>query len=243
MEKTILVTGGTGGLGRSSVEQLKLGDRDIRLASRADFETPQLLASALEGCDTVLHLATTRKSDLAITRMLLDAARETGVAHLIYISIVGVDRIPFPYYVDKLACERLIEASGVPFTILRATQFHQFVVGFLGFSARLPVTFVLDVLDQPIAVEEVAARLVELADAAPAGRVSDIGGPQQLALRELAGQWQEAHGIRKPIWRLPLAGKTIAAFRRGHHLTALPGYGTQTFAEYAAARARGTNEA
>ena len=242
----ILVTGGTGNLGSHTVDVLKASGRDIQILSRkpgtdhsvADLLTGEGLAAALAGVDTVLHLAT-GKSDGEQTRRLLDAARVARVTHFVYISIVGVDQIPFPYYVDKLACERLIEASGIPFTILRATQFHDFVAAF--FAPRLPFTLALDVSDQPIAVEEVAARLVDLAEAVPAGRMPDIGGPEQLTVRELAGIWQRAHGIRKPIWTLWIPGKTIAAFKRGHHMTALPGYGTETFAQYAARR--GTNEA
>ncbi len=97
--------------------------------------------------------------------------------------------------------------------------------------------FALDVSDQPIAVEEVAARLVELASAEPAGHVPDIGGPQQLTVRELACEWQRARGTHKPIWTLWIPGKTIAAYKRGYHLTTLPGYGTRTFADYAAEEA------
>lgn len=236
----ILITGGTGCLGRPTVDLLRSAGRDIRVLSRtpgtdhvvADLSTGAGLAPALDGVDTVLHLATTRKSDADQTRRLLDASRAAGVTHFVYISIVGVDAIPFPYYVDKLKCERLVEESGVPFTILRATQFHDFIAAFL--RIKLPVMLALDVSDQPIAVEEVAARLVELADAAPAGRVPDLGGPQQLTLRELAGEWQRAHGTRKPVWMLWLPGRTIAAFKRGHHMTPQPGYGTRTFAEFAA---------
>ena len=239
----ILITGGTGGLGRPTVDLLRSTGRDIRVLSRsrgtdhvlADLTTGAGLARALDGIDTVLHLATTRKSDAAQTRRLLDASRAASVTHFVYMSIVGVDAIPFPYYVDKLECERLVEESGVPFTILRATQFHDFVAAFL--RIKLPVTLALDVSCQPIAVEEVATRLVELAAAAPAGRVADIGGPQQLTLRELANEWRRAHGTRRPVWTVWIPGKTMAAFKRGHHMTPMPGYGTRTFAEYAAKEA------
>lgn len=244
----ILLTGGTGGLGRPTVELLRRAGRDIRILSRkpatdhavADLDTGEGLTAALDGVHTVMHLATTRKSDVAQTRRLLEASAAAGVRHFVYISIVGVDSIPFAYYEDKYACERLIEASGIPHTILRATQFHDFVAAFFGL--RLPVMIALDVSDQPIAVEEVAARLVEIASSTPAGRVPDIGGPEQLSVRELAAQWQRAGGTSKPVWTLRIPGKTIAAFKRGHHMTALPGYGTETFAEYAR-RKRDTNEA
>lgn len=240
---TILVTGGTGGLGRPTVELLRAAGHDVRVLSRTsgphigDLATGSGLEAALSGVDTVLHLATSRWKDSAQTRALLEAARRAGVAHLVYISIVGIEDNPYPYYRDKLACERLIESSGIPYTILRATQFHDFVGGFLKAQRRMPMLLVLDVPDQPIAVPEVAQRLVELAEAGPSGRVADIGGPEHRTLRELAQDWQLAHGTRKPIWTLRLPGKTVAAFKTGRHMTALPGYGRERFAEYAAREA------
>jgi len=241
----ILVTGGTGGLGRPTVAALRASGHRVRVLSRrpgdghvvGDLSNGSGLAAALEGIDAVVHCATNRRRDLPATRRLLDAARIAGVGHLVFISIVGVDRIPYGYYRDKVACENLITASGIPFTILRATQFHDFVAMFLRPQRRLPWITVLDVEDQPIAVEEVAARLAELAIAPPAGRVADVGGPERLHLRALAEQWQTAHGWRKKIRMLPLGGATIRALKAGHHMTPLPGYGTRTFAEYAAADA------
>lgn len=240
---TILVTGGTGGLGRPTVSALLAAKHDVRILSRrpgerhviGDLATGEGLSDALQGVDTVLHLATNRKKDAADTARLLDAARD--VQHIIYISIVGVDHIPFPYYVDKLATEKLIERAGIPYTILRATQFHDFVGDFLRAQRRLPVVFSAALPIQTIAVEEVAGRLAELARSAPAGRVPDIGGPQLARVGELVELWQQAFGTRKPVWTLRLPGKTMRAFAAGHHTTGLPGYGHGTFAEYAAREA------
>jgi uncharacterized protein YbjT (DUF2867 family) len=203
----------------------------------ADLSTGDALPAALEGVDTVVHLATTRWRDAKQTRQLLDAARTAGVTHLVFISIVGVDRIPYGYYRDKVASEQLIEQSGIPFTILRATQFHDFPAGFFRVQRRLPFRMSLDLLDQPIDVDEVASRLVELVDAGPSGRVPDIGGPEHLSVRELLDIWQQTHGTDRKVWTLNIPGATMRAFREGHHLTPLPGYGTRTFAEYAAADA------
>ncbi len=238
---TILVTGGTGILGRPTVELLR--GRDVRVLSRrsgdgravGDLSTGGGLDEALAGAGTVLHLATSAsKKDVAQTERLVAAAKRAGVAHLLYVSIVGVDVVPLKYYRAKFACEQVIEHSGIPFTILRATQFHSFVAMLPRSQRRMPVLLSVDAPFQPIAVEEVAARLVQLVDAGPSGRVADIGGPEQLTLRETIGLWQRAAGTRKPVWTLPLGGKTVRAFRAGLHMPGLPGYGSSTFAEYAA---------
>jgi uncharacterized protein YbjT (DUF2867 family) len=242
----LLITGGTGTLGRPTVDRLRARGDDVRVLSRTagpdrirgDVTSGEGLAAAMRGVDTVLHLATSAgRKDPQQTRNVVEAALAAGVSHLVYISIVGVDRIPYPYYRAKLESERIIERSGIPSTILRATQFHDFVAMFLRIQRRLPVMLTLDVPDQPIAVEEVADRLVELVDAGPSGMVADIGGPEQLPLRDLLAIWQRAAGTRKPVWTIRLFGKTIGAFKAGHHMTPLPGYGRETFAEYAAREA------
>lgn len=256
---TILVTGGTGTLGRPTIPLLVAGSHDVRVLSRTagrgrvvgNLSTGVGLKAALAGVDTVLHLATTASAkDVAQTQKLVDASREAGVAHLVYISIVGIDQVPYAYYRAKLACERLIESSGIPYTILRATQFHSFLRMIVSLQRRLPVILSMDVPDQPIAAEEVAQRLVELVGLPPAGRVADIGGPTHLRLREAIDLLQRATGTHKPVWTVPLGGRLVAALKAGKHMTALPGYGRETFEEYVerevAATPRpphGTNEA
>lgn len=249
---TILVTGGTGTLGRPTVALLEAAGHEVRVLSRTpgdgrtvgDVTTGAGLTDSMVGIDTVLHLATSAgRKDAQQTRHVIEASRAAGVCHLVYISIVGVDRIGYSYYRAKFESEKLIESSGMPFTILRATQFHDFIVLFLSLQKRMPVLLSLDVPDQPIAVEEVAERLVELVDAGPSGRVADIGGPEQQRLGDLLTLWQRAHADRRRVWTLRFSGRTIRQFQAGHHLTSMPGYGRQTFAEFVAARARGTNEA
>jgi len=241
---TILVTGGTGVLGTPTVSLLRAAGHDVRILSRTrgdhigDLTAGTGLEAAFAGVDTVLHLATSAGAkDTRQTQHAVDAAKAAGVTHFVYISIVGVDQVPYPYYRSKLASERVIEASGLPHTILRATQFHSFIAMFIHLQRRLPVIISLDVPDQPIAVDEVAERLVALVEAGPSGRVPDIGGPQQLRLREAIDTWQSAWGTRKPVWTLRLVGKTIRSFQEGRHMTALPGFGRETFAEFAAREA------
>ena len=241
---TILVTGGTGTLGSPTVAMLRAAGHTVHVLSRTqgdhigDLTSGTGLTEAFAGVDTVLHLATSAGSkDGRQTRHAVDAALAAGVTHFVCISIVGVDQVPYPYYRSKLESEQIIEASGLAYTILRATQFHSFIAMFIELQKRLPVIISLDVPDQPIAVEEVAERLVELVEAGPSGRVTDIGGPQQLRLREAIDLWQSAAGTHKRVWTMRLVGKTIRSFQEGRHMTAMPGFGRETFAEFAAREA------
>ncbi|MEO5534423.1 MAG: NAD(P)H-binding protein [Pseudolysinimonas sp.] len=240
---TILVTGGTSGPGHPTVDRLRAAGHDVRVLSRqpgdghllGNLSTGVGLADALVGVETVVHLATNRKRDLPDTQRLLDAAKAAGVTHLVFLSIVGVDRIPYAYYRDKVANESAIEASGIPFTILRATQFHSFPGEILAMTGG---RFFVDLKIQPIGVLDVAVRLTELATATPAGRVGDIGGPEILEGRNILARLQLAGRAKKRVFVLNLPGKTFAAFRAGYHLTGVPGYGTQTFDEWLASGAR-----
>ena len=146
---TTLVTGATGTLGVPTVARLREAGHDVRALSRGsgpDLTTGDLLTGAgireaVAGADTVLHLATGRrgKGDVEATRTLLAAAAAAGVRHLVLISIVGIDDIPLAYYRDKVLIERLVRESGLPYSILRATQFHSFVEALFTAQRRSPV--------------------------------------------------------------------------------------------------------
>ncbi len=236
---TIAVTGGTGTLGRPTVAALREAGHDVRVVSRrsgpdlvsADLLTRRGLTRALDGVDVVVHLATGRHDDEA-ARVLAAEVVAVGVGHLIDISIVGVDRIPLPYYQRKLAAERAVAASGAPFTVLRATQFHDLVAALFSSQRRLPVLAAPAFPFQPIDVGDVADRLTELAGGPPAGRVADIGGPEVAEAAALASLWAQAAGLRRSVWPVRLPGRTFAGYRAGHHLVPGPGYGTRTFRQY-----------
>jgi uncharacterized protein YbjT (DUF2867 family) len=244
---TILVAGGTGRLGVPTVARLRAAGHDVRVLSRhpgegrvvGDLRSGAGVREAVAGVDTVLHLATRNgmgTGEVPLMRTLVDASREAGVGHLVYVSIVGIDRIPLGYYRQKLASERLLETSGLPHTIVRATQFHQLIAALFTAQRFLPVIFTPRFSFQPIDTADVAARLAELAAGAPAGRVADLGGPEQLSALELAGQWADAASVRRSIVPLSLPGATFAAFGAGHNLVPGAPYGTTTFAEYLASR-------
>ncbi|MFJ3211474.1 SDR family oxidoreductase [Streptomyces flaveolus] len=242
---TILVTGGTGTLGRLVTERLRADGHEVRVLSRhAQPYAVDLrkggggLDAALDGVGTVVHCATTQTGgDERAATNLLAAARRAGVRHLVYISIVGVDRVPLGYYRTKLAVERLVEDSGLGWTVLRTTQFHDLVVRLLQGLAMPPVMLVpAKVADQPVEVREVADRLAELAAGGPAGRVPDLGGPQVRSFESLARAYLAATGRRRTVVNVPLAGKTYRAFRSGGHLTPERALGKGTFEEYLTAR-------
>ncbi|MGW7224250.1 SDR family oxidoreductase [Streptomyces sp. NPDC054826] len=242
---TILVTGGTGTLGRPVTEGLRAAGHDLRVLSRhavpysVDLrEGGSALDAALSGVDTVVHCATSpRGGDERAARNLITAARRAGVGHLVYISIVGVDRVPFGYYRSKFAVERLIEDSGVDWTVLRATQFHDLLLQLFQGLSKVPVMLLpARVKDQPVDVGEVADRLRELAQAAPAGRVEDMGGPEVRTLHSLARSYLEATGRRRAVVKVPLRGAAYQAFRAGGHLAPDHAVGTRTFEEFLARR-------
>src|SRR2546426_8566677 len=209
----ILVTGGTGDLGSKLVERFVAKGETVRVLSRrappteattewaqGDMETGAGLGEAVKGADVVVHAATgggTRaKADAPGARNLVEACKEAATPHFFYISIVGIERIPLGYYKAKLECERLIETSGVPWSNLRATQFHALMDGFLRMFSRVPLVLPIpkSFKFQPIETGEVADRMVEDAAKGPVGRLPDIGGAEALTVGGVAETWREGRG-------------------------------------------------
>lgn len=200
-----------------------------------DLSTGDGLPSAVAGVDTIVHCATAfGRRDVAGTARLVEAARGAGTEpHLVYVSIVGVDRIPLPYYRAKVACEEVITSSGLPWTFQRATQFHDLLALVFSKQRRSPVTLALRGLRfQPIDTRDVATRLAELVAEGPSGRAPDIGGPEVLGMEELARIYQRAHGRHRPVLELPAPGRIVAAFRAGHNLTPGRAFGTLGFERF-----------
>jgi uncharacterized protein YbjT (DUF2867 family) len=229
-EPQVLVTGGTGVLGRRVVEQLGSASVHARVLSHSgkpatihgDLRTGEGLEAAVQDIDIIIHCASSpfrksRQVDVEGTGRLLEAAKRAGVSHLIYISIVGIDRAAsYPYYRIKLETERVVEGSPIPHTILRATQFYDLVLMALRFMDRLPVMPIpRGFLGQPIDAGEVAGRLVELALSDTSGRVPDIGGPEVRTLADAARAYLEITGRRRKIFEIPVPGRTAHAFREG----------------------------
>ncbi|WP_433782218.1 SDR family oxidoreductase [Actinomycetospora sp. CA-101289] len=239
---TVLVTGGTGNLGGALVARLE----QPRVLSRragpgrvvGDLRTGEGLDDAVAGVSVIVHCATAPRGDADATARLVAAARRAGTPHLVYVSIVGVDRIPLPYYREKLRAERVVADSGLPATILRATQFHDLLATLFATTARAGVLPVLAGTSfQPVAVDDVAARLADVVAGPPQGRATDLGGPEVRAMADLARTWAHATGRRRPVLPLRLPGAIARGFRDGAHLAPDHADGVGTFEQFLAARA------
>jgi uncharacterized protein YbjT (DUF2867 family) len=247
-----LVTGGTGTLGRLVLPRLQDAGYDVRVLSRrsheskddiefvtGDLATGEGIAAAVDGTDIILHLAGRMKGNEDETRRLVQAASQAGTRHLVYISVVGADRMPiisgidramFGYYESKLAAEHIVARSGLPWTTLRATQFHESMVKLVQQMAKLPIIPVpAGWRFQPIGAGEVADRLVELALVTPSGLVPDIGGPRVYEMAELVRAYLQAAGKHRLILPVRLPGKANRAFRSGANLAPDRAVGRHTF--------------
>lgn len=183
-----------------------------------DVRTGEGVADAAYAMDTIVHAATSsarraRDTEVRGTARMAELAADAG-AHFVYVSIVGVDRHRFPYYKAKWVAEQRVAASRARWTILRATQFHELLDTLLGGSAFIRTP---NLAFQVVDAGEVAARLVELVETGPAGRVRDFGGPEVIPIRRLAESRERITGRRARLVPAPRIG-FIRDFDDGRHL-------------------------
>jgi uncharacterized protein YbjT (DUF2867 family) len=228
----VVVTGGTGGLGREVVARLRDRDNRVMAASRrtgVDLRTGEGLRRVMQGADVIVHAASHptryRKVDLDGTRRMIKILQDRpDPPHLVYVSIVGCDRNPYPYYRAKYACELVLERSGLPVTVVRATQFHTLVATLAGIFAHGPVSVQPQMAFQPCDHLWVADRLVEAAVGEPPPgyrRASDLAGPEVTTLGEAVELVRRKAGkSRSRAITLPAVGGMLKAFAAG---TNLPG--------------------
>lgn len=228
---SILVTGGTGNLGRHVVPLLRVRGHSIRVLSRSAHDGDGIeyvvgdtvkgdgLDAAVAGVATILHLAGSSKGDDVGTSHLVDAARAAGARHVVMISVVGADRMPIGYFRAKDRAEQALAASGVPYTVLRAAQFHDLVWTMFGGLVKSPVVPAPTAIRlEPVDVAAVALRLAELVDEGPAGRVADLAGPEVLDAPRLLRAIAHARGVRRRFLPMRVPGSVGRAYRAGDNL-------------------------
>jgi uncharacterized protein YbjT (DUF2867 family) len=229
----VAIVGGTGTLGRQVTEQLRARGHEVRVISRtatryrADLTTGAGLDDAVSGCDAVVDASNNSSKAAAATlvegtRRLLAAEGRAGVAHHLCVSVVGCERLPMGYFRVKAAQEAAVAAGPVPWTIVRATQFHEYLAAMMGAGARYGLVPVPRGLVQPVASAEVARAVAEAVAGGPRrGRV-EVGGPEVTGFRELAVTWRRAAGKKAVLVPLPLPGRLGRALRAGAATTAHP---------------------
>ena len=228
MASCVLVTGGTGRLGKLVVARLRDSGRDVRVLARhdrpipqgvtfftADLRAGQGIDPAVTGVAAIIHCATSTRGDAGATRNLVEAASRTGSAHLVYVSIVGIDHIGSRGYPKtKLQAEQIVAGSGLPWTILRVTQFYDYCLANAQKLSRFPVAPVpAGFTVQPVDPRDVAGRLVELALGEPAGRAPDMAGPQVSNWTDLLQGYLKASHRRRCV--LPVRIPGTRAVRSG----------------------------
>lgn len=208
----------------------------------ADLSTGTGLDAAVDGVETIIHAASDPRTnagdgDIDGTRRLLSAAQRAGVQHVVYVSIVGVDRIPYPYYRSKLRTEDVVRSGAIPWTIVRGTQFHDFMDMLFRRFTRFPVGFLpKSWLGQPIHVDEFANAVWECVATGPSRRAPDVAGPQVLRYGEMMRQWLAARGSSKVVLNLPIPGFMAAAFRSGAATAPDRAIGKMTWGKWLSAR-------
>jgi uncharacterized protein YbjT (DUF2867 family) len=206
----IVIIGGTGLIGSKTVAILRQGGHEIVAASPntgVNTITGEGLKAALAGAEVVIDLANSPSfEDKAVLeffetsgRNLLAAEAAAGVRHHVALSIVGIDRSDNGYFRAKVAQEKLIKASGIPYTIIRSTQFLEFLKGIVDSSADGNMVRISPGLFQPIAADDVAANVADVALAPPRNGIVEIAGPQRAPFNEIVARYLKAVGDPREV--------------------------------------------
>jgi uncharacterized protein YbjT (DUF2867 family) len=246
----IAVAGGTGVAGRWTVGALRADGHEAIVIARsagADLVTGDGLDTALAGVDAVIDATNVASSGKrasseffeATARTLMRTAAAAGVRHIVALSIIGIDRVPYGYYQGKLRQEQVLQESSVPVSILRAAQFHEFPGQYLA-TMRGPVVIVPRWRAQPVAAREVGAALARIA-ARDSAAMSELAGPREETMADMIRQVVRARGDRRLVVSVRVPGAAGKAMATGGGLPDRPGLrGTQTFADWVTEqRARG----
>lgn len=249
----ILLTGGTGTLGKEIAQQLITGNHNFKvLISRNHSEEPkgvtlisgditkkETLTASPKDTDIIIHCASNSQNhqevDVIGTKNLLDSA-PVGLSHFVYISIVGVDKSSFPYYQAKYKAEQLVMQSGLPWTIIRATQFHSFVL--LRFikpfvpNGDEPLKIPQGLKFQSIDIKDVGSVIVKQSLGEPLNSIILLGGPEVLTLEQMTESYLKLQDKSNIIEPQPVEGSIHDLFRSGINLCPDNANGKITWKEY-----------
>lgn len=223
----VAVVGATGTAGAPIAAELERRGHEVRRLSRSSPTHPVDLLSghgldaALAGCETVIDASNAGPGSRSARTLLvegggrlIEAEERAGVGHHICLSIVGIERVPTGYYRVKLEQEGVVRAGPVPWSILRATQFHPLLAGGFAALARLRILPRAEVPLQPVDPAEVASAVADVAEE-KAGSFSTVAGPQVSTIAELARTWRDCIGSRALLVPLPLPGAAGRGLRAG----------------------------
>ncbi|CAF1381512.1 unnamed protein product [Adineta steineri] len=259
----ILITGGTGVLGRAISEIFRSNQTNFIVGSRnqntktynnmnfnSNLDSKWVYLDLLKNegfnkcldndIDTILHIATVnmqkingQPGDIILTKNLLNFIEKKNIKHFVYISVVGIDKIPFSYYKGKLECEHLIKTSSIPYTILRSTNFHDFVDAAVSEFLQRPIRIIPKSLKaQPIQVEAVAMELNKIIQGSPLNTTYDIGGKSVYNMKEILDSLMKAHHENKLVINMPAMGKILKGFAKGYNTCNNIQLSSNTWEEY-----------
>ena len=251
--KRILVTGGTGNLGKWVIEHLLEKNYDVSILStreklslannvalfKGDLAKNIGLAPASDEAEIVIHCASNPRSfehtDIEGTRNLLRSINRERTQHFVYISIVGVDKSDYPYYKAKYAVEKMTADSGIPYTILRTTQFHGFILSFIksfvkdapGREIKIPVGMKFQSVD----IREVDKKLVGCLDKAE-GLLPDFGGSEVLNFEEMVQNYLDIVASKSLLSPTNIGAELYELFRSGVNLCPENAFGKLTWQRF-----------
>lgn len=246
----ILITGATGTLGKEIIKQIVGIGRINTISTKenpgfaeqvnsikadlADLKSLETVSAA----EIIIHCASNPANakivDLKGTENLLTAVDKNKLKHFIYVSIAGVDKSQFPYYTIKQATEQMVIASGIPFTILRATQFHDFVLNRMikPFDSGTDLKVPAELKFQSIDIKEVAGKINQLIIDGPVNEVITIGGPEILTIEEMSAAYLKTLGRTDPVKTEMMPGERFDMLRSGVNLCKEHTFGKITWQQY-----------
>lgn len=224
----VAIAGATGSIGRPVAEELGKRGHSVRALSRrssefpVDLETGAGLQAALEGCDVLIDASNGGPAEKPARAVLIEggkrligAAERAGIKHHVCISIVGIEQIPLPYYRVKVEQEQLVQSSGVPYSIVRSTQFHTLIDFLFQSASRYRILPGGSIQLQPVAPRQVAEVIAAVAEGKPLGGRTTVAGPEVLDLGTMARSWRALNSAKGLVVPTPLPPKLGRPLRGG----------------------------